>query len=369
MKNDLKILHFGLLKTINPGVKQQLICEQKAPKNLNWHVIFFSHDAINDGFMRQPAYPFSFFKKIRVLKYITLRVSAYSWLLKNADKFDVVVLRYPLGDPLLAFYARKLNNLFTIHHTKELDEIKSHSGFVSKIHQTIESLVSRVVLRQVSGIIGLTREILDYELDRIKPVIRPGFVSSNGIDTTTLHQLKDSRQDNIKLVCICSKPYVWQGLDLIVSDLINSNIQGVELHFIGDISPEMFGSDPRIFYHGMLTKSELEESLSVYDLGLGSFALYRKAMKEACTLKTRDYLAAGIPVYANHTDSGLPASFPFFINQPFDLTTAIKLANDFRKTTKESIRQASLPYIDKQELVEDLADWIIQCTESSSNRR
>lgn len=370
VQKKFRILHFGYARTLGPGVKRQILSEIQAANRLektDWHSIYFSHDQAHHNFMRSPSLLKGNWIFPKLTAYINLRVSAYRWLLSNYHNYDAILLRYPLGDPFLAFYARKLNHLFTIHHTKELDEIKSHRGLVSIAHQTIENIVSKVVLRKVQGIVGLTKEILDYELNRIKFKTIPGFVSSNGINTTTLSQLSDKRKDNIKLVCICSKPYAWQGLDLVVSELINSDIQNVELHFIGDITAEVFGNDPRIFYHGMLTQSELEDCLSIYDLGLGSFALYRKAMTEACTLKTRDYLASGIPVYANHVDSGLPEDFPFFINQPFNLKNAVELANSFRGTTKDSIREASLPYIDKQHLLEDLAEWIALKTSTIKN--
>jgi len=360
MNNNLKILHFGLLKTINPGIKQQLICEQKAPQNLNWHVTFFSHDPINEGFMRQPAYPISIFKTSRLLKYITLRVSAYSWLLKNAGKYDVIILRYPLGDPIIPLFFCKIKNFVTIHHTKELYEINPKTSLISRLQFNIETYVGKFILKRAMGVIGLTNEILEYEFDRISNFKKPGIVSANGVDTSIYPHSIDQRTGIIKLVVLCSKAYPWHGIDLIKHELIKNNRADVELHVIGNLDRTVLGEDKRVIYHGSVKPKELAKVLCQFDIGIGSLALHRNNMKEACILKTRDYLAAGLPVYATYKDSGLPLDFPYFINQPFNLNKAIELAISFRKESRSSITESAMPYIDKQVLIKKLSEWVNQ---------
>lgn len=358
MKKNLKILHFGLLKTINPGIKQQLICEQKVPTTLNWHVTFFSHDRVNEDFMRQPAYPISIFKTSKLLKYLTLRISAYYWLVKHADEFDVIILRYPLGDPIIPLFILKINNYLTIHHTKELHEINQRASLVSKLHFVIESYVGRFILKKAKGVIGLTKEILEYELSRVEDNTKPGFVSANGVDTALYTNINDYRTGSIKLAVLCSKAYPWHGVDLIKQELTNNNRSDVELHVIGNLDQSILGNDRRVIYHGRVKPEDLSNILCQCDIGIGSLALHRNEMKEACILKTRDYLAAGLPVYATYTDSGLPSDFPYFINQPFSIDKAVGLAIGFRKIDRATIADSATPYIDKQELVKRLSKWI-----------
>ncbi|UZE95159.1 glycosyltransferase family protein [Alkalimarinus alittae] len=360
MKKNLKILHFGLLKTINPGIKQQLICEQKAPTSLNWHVTFFSHDPVNEGFMRQPAYPISIFKTSRLLKYLTLRISAYYWLVKHADEFDIIILRYPLGDPIIPLFFLRINNYLTIHHTKELHEINPRTSLVSRLQFIIESYAGKLILKKAKGVIGLTKEILEYELDRIKGIEKPGVVSANGVDTDLFPPCKDCRSGVIKLVILCSRAYPWHGIDIIKRELKINNRADVEIHVIGNLERTALGKDKRVIYHGSVKPNDLANILCQFDMGIGSLALQRNNMKEACILKTRDYLAAGLPVYATYSDSGLPTEFPYFINQLFSLNKAIELAKNFRKTSRNLIIKTSRPYIDKQAQIKKLTEWINQ---------
>jgi len=362
--NTINILHFGLFKTMGAGVKQQLKDEltvsRELPPNINWEIAFFSHDQPSEAFMKQPTYPISIFKKSRILKYLILRLYAYSWLLKNKRNYDTVLLRYPLGDPILPYFIKHLDNFFTIHHTNELGEIDPSVSLLSKIHLWIEKHVGRFVLSRAQGVVGLTGEILEQELLRIPKSTKAGYVSPNGIDLKhkNLPQ-KDIREGPIKLVCVCSKPYPWQGIDLIVEKLIKSDLQDIELHLIGDMSSKDFSGDRRIIYHGLLPQNEIPNILALSDLGLGSFALYRKDMLEACTLKVREYLCNGVPVYANHIDSGLPLEYPYFVNQEFDIQRAYDIAKKFRQVSRQEIRESAEKHIDKKIVTERLANWVV----------
>jgi glycosyltransferase involved in cell wall biosynthesis len=363
-QNDsIKILHFGLFKTMGAGVKQQLIDEFSASKyldgNINWEIAFFSHDQPSEPFMKQPKYPLSWFKRSRLLRYLILRLSAYRWLLQNKHQYDAILFRYPLGDPTLPYFIRHIDNFFTIHHTNELGEIDPSSSLISKVHLWIEKRVGRFVLSRAKGVVGLTGEILDQELKRIPTISKNSYVTPNGIDLKRKTiSFPDTRGGTIKLVCVCSKAYPWQGIDLIVNGVVNSDIKDIELHLIGDISPNDFSGDSRIIYHGVLPPNEIPNILAHSDLGLGSFALYRKDMLEACTLKVREYLCYGLPVYAHHVDSGLPHDYCYFINQEFNVQKAYKMAKTFRKISRQDVRESAEEFIDKQHITQRLANWL-----------
>jgi len=357
-----RILHFGLLKTLSSGIKAQLDAEESAAGHLSddieWRICFFSHDAVDRAYMKRPAVRFPLFKHHPLGKYLRLRLGAYQWLRENAGYYDAILLRHPLGDPLLPHYLKDLNNVFTVHHTNELGEIDPNESWAKYIQYRIEQRAGKAVLGRTNGIVALTGEILEAEQKRAQPDPPAGYISPNGIDLNNIMMPQDRREGPIKLVSLCSKPYPWQGLDLITAALKGSDKQNIEIHLIGDISPQTFGSDPRLHYHGMVPHAQLAAKLGQFDLGLGSFALERKSMKEACTLKTREYLAAGLPVYAHHRDSGLPVDFPYFINAPFDVERAIDLAKTFRAIPRETIREMAAPYIDKHALLQRLAEWL-----------
>jgi hypothetical protein len=60
---------------------------------------------------------------------------------------------------------------------------------------------------------------------------------------------------------------------------------------------------PNMNFHGTLLKSEYQPLLDSAAVGIGTLALHRKSMDEACALKTREYLAHGLPVVLGYKDT------------------------------------------------------------------
>ena len=344
------------------GVKQQLSHEMTAANELSsscsWSIVFFTHDEPETHYMKKPFYIFSWLKKSRLGAYLSLRLTAYNWLRQNANKYDAVLIRYPLGDPILPLFCWRILNYFTVHHTKETGEIDPSSSILSRIHYLIEHLAGRFVISRSRGLVSLTNDINQYELTRIAPKAPPTFVLANGIQYSKDFKPHDKRTGTYKFVCICSKPYPWHGVDLILSEILKSDRTDFEVHFIGDFSSIEDPCDPRVKFLGSISPEHFEERLSCYDLGLGSFALNRNNMSEACILKTREYLHAGLPVYADYVDSGLPEDFEYFHRSHFKVDKACELANHFRAVSRVDIRESSRTHIEKSGRLRSLALWL-----------
>ena len=125
---------------------------------------------------------------------------------------------------------------------------------------------------------------------------------------------------------------------------------------MGDIAAAC--SDSRVVYHGVLSKEALTHLYQSMDLGLGTFGLHRKNMKEACTLKSREYLANGLAVVADHKDSALPEDFPFYIQHKFKLDLIVDIARKYRAYSKHEISLAATTYIDKKRWLIALKQWL-----------
>ncbi len=87
----------------------------------------------------------------------------------------------------------------------------------------------------------------------------------------------------------------------------------------------------KIILHGKLSQNELAAVASSCDIGLASFGFSRIGMEEGCTLKVREYLAEGIPVYSGHRDAGLPVDFPYYKIGPANMDTIINHALKMRR--------------------------------------
>ena len=83
-----------------------------------------------------------------------------------------------------------------------------------------------------------------------------------------------------------------------------------------------------------------------------------KGLTQACTLKVRDYLAAGVPVVSGHDDV-FPDDFPFYRRTGTDIDAMLAAAREWRAVDRLTVREAARPYIDKVELVRRLHEELV----------
>jgi len=138
----------------------------------------------------------------------------------------------------------------------------------------------------------------------------------------------------------------------------------VELHLVGDVltpdreAIDRLGLGDQVVLHGRLSLPALREQLAGADIGLASFGLGEAGIREACTLKVREYLAAGVPIYSGHVDAGLPTAFDFYKIGAADFSDIYTYANKMRKVGRLEVRERAQEYIDKGFLIRRLHNWL-----------
>lgn len=358
-----RYLHFNLHRTIPPGVVNQLIDEtcaiemNSSIKDIEWINKVFSHDIVDLPFCESVPHAEGAKLISSVSDYILLRKTAYRWLLRNSDDFHKVLVRYRMGDIFQYHYCKKLTGrYFTIHHTLEVPEARSRKGMPGLIESSLERLLGPGVLEGATGIIGVTREIINYELSRVKNP-KPSYCLPNGILLDNYPIIADSRSGILKILFVASAPLPWHGIDIITQAFTNST-EDFQLHMVGNLGGNKNKEDNRIIYHGQQDQKYINELACRCDVGLGAFALFRKNMKEACSLKVRQYLAQGLPVFSGHLDSGLPVKFEFYQIGELIVDKVLSYAEQCRKHDRVTIREAATPYIDKVKIMQGLVEWL-----------
>jgi hypothetical protein len=354
-----KILHFNIFKSVPKGVLNQIADEFRVKEKIEnidqWDIKVFSHDQTTFSFQEKVdcSYKNAFVKG--VMNYVLLRKKAYGWLAQVAAEYDAVFLRHRAGDVFEYLYSSQFGKYFTVHHTMEVPEARTRKFPLGLLESNLEKYTGPRILDRAQGIIGVTPEIVEYELSRIsKPM--PSFCHPNGIDVQQYCIVPDEREGVPKLLFVTSYDAPWHGIDLLLKNLTHSK-EKYELHLVGDVTLQT-GDDTRIVYHGLRDDRYIEALASKCDVGLSSFALSRKNMTQACPLKTRQYLAMGLPVYSGHMDSGLPLDFPYYKNGGLNMDELFKFTHNARSISREEVRSASCNYIDKRQLMEKLACWI-----------
>ncbi|MFO0594769.1 MAG: glycosyltransferase [Myxococcaceae bacterium] len=240
---------------------------------------------------------------------------------RELEAYDVIILRYPLAidlDPL-AFVEGTRAKIITVHHTREIDELLSAGRTAGAMARAlIEQVNGARVLRRVAGIAAVTDEIRRYELQRAGTV-RPSTVVANGIDVERVPQTGfvpfDGRE--LRMLFIASSHAPWHGTDRLLASLrsYRGPVQ-LRLEMIGGASGASPGTTERegpltIHHHGTLTGAPLDAVFRTANVAFSSLAMFRTGLREACVLKTREYVARGMPFVYGYDDVDLLEPQPF----------------------------------------------------------
>jgi hypothetical protein len=287
-------------------------------------------------------------------------------LKKQIPHYDFILFRYFPADPFSILCFNIYKNVFTIHHTFEVEELGSlYSGPLGYFVVQLEKLAGNLALNRVKGVLGITPEIIDYEVSRVENRSKLAkWHYPNGIDVKRIRVAEDHRNGPPAFLMVAYHYVSWHGLDLILEKL-KLCTNDFNFHIVGNVfesDKNKIQGDNRFILHGSLNLDQIRNLASQCDLGLTSFGLFRKGMTQACTLKTREYLALGLPVYSGHEDPAFPTQFPYFIFDPsLDVDKLFELGLNFREKNRTLIREAAVPYIDKLKIMETLINNLQTC--------
>ena len=252
----------------------------------------------------------------------------------NLDKYDRVILRYPFGDES-GLHFMEGRKIITEHHTDELAETAAKYQIASnplqkalrkEIH-SLESLYGGKILNKADKIVGMTDEIVSMEIRR-SAFSGKSRTIANGIDVSRIKHTGFKPFDGKSLTFAFVASHwntLWHGGDRLLKSLgayrgpvkFKLKIAGDA----GDLSKTASLSGVDIQTYGRLEGSALDEFMGDANIAVSTLGLFRKNMNQACSLKTREYTARGIPFIMAYDDpdlKGISESESFFLNFPND---------------------------------------------------
>jgi glycosyltransferase involved in cell wall biosynthesis len=258
------------------------------------------------------------------------------------ESYDAVLLRFP-KTPLnyQLVFSRYGYKIVTIHNTDEIGELSVKKTLKRRILIWLVKLIGSSLLRRVAGIIGVTEEIRCAELRKARPHIPLSTVVTNGIDVEAVPFTGFKRYDGLELhlVFVASHFQPWHGCDLLLAGLAHHHAETVVLHIVGEVDEELrlmannIGDNNRVFLHGPLSGDSLDRVMSQATLAVGSLAIHRNGMRQACTLKVREYISRGIPFFYAYNDPDIPGDVVWALRfngdeQPIEIPRIIAFARD-----------------------------------------
>lgn len=353
----MKVLHATGKITPSKGQVMQLSGEMEAANNLGlkWDTkihcpkgsnvaglsVHFSSEISVDDYS-------NFFQK--VLIWPKFRKDFYEWVKSQEDFYDVILLRYNFHDPYQYLYLKTATKpVYLIHHTKEVEELRSENGAIGLMRSILEKIIGKLCLQHAFGVIGVTQEIADYEKSRSNNKKLKALDYPNGTDTDSMPVLSKTSNEIPNLLFVAGMFAPWHGVDILLESIRHST-KDFKLHLIGKLEPEdlnLAKQDERVIVHGVLNRDEIPVIASQCDIAIDSLALNRKSMMYSCSLKTRDYLAMGLPVYSGCLDVFEP-QFKYYKTDEPKIEKILAFASEMKEAPRQEVHDAAKPYIDKQ---------------------
>ena len=359
-----RIVHLTVYGKLPSGIRNQIKWEQAASKHLVG--VAWSSLAVHEG---APVETFE--RRIpSVFRLILLR-NLYGWFIafRLARTCDVLLLRHMVSDPFVLICAPLIRNRISVHHSREWEELPLiRPGAIGRLAGLIEQFTGLVSVRCAIGVLGVTTEISRFQVAHRAPS-KPAGLYANGIYLDAVQVVDDDRKANdLNIVFMSNTFSEWHGLDRLV-DAVRDSLarpENLTFHIIGHLSNLQksqiveLGSRSALFrLHGFLDASAYRHLLALADVGLGSFAMDRQNLREGATLKVREMLGIGLPVYSGHVDTAIPSDFLFYQSvSEINLSDLSSFARSMKQFSRLHVRTASAPFIDKVSTMQVAADWL-----------
>lgn len=347
----LRVLHSAHMRTPKVGVIRQMEYEQFAADELGipWHSRMVCH-----GYVDSPVTV----KIDTAGGYTSFKKKYYQWLEEQSSSYDLIMLRYAKNDPFQYQFIKNCSvPVVTMHHTMEVYELVGNGNLKSRMLAEIERFVGRLTLQKVSAIAAVTNEIGTYQKVRSgqsdKTVIHYGNGAVYGENPVLPQQ--NLTADCHEFIFLSSEFPVWMGLDLLFAAAQTCK-RMFKVHIVGsltDVQKTMLSADERFVAHGYLDSQNVDKLMSVCTLGLSTFGIHRKRFTEGNTLKTREYLRAGLPVYAGHKDV-FDDSFRFHRDGVADFVDILSFADEMVSVDRKEVSEAARPIIEKKRVLEKM---------------
>lgn len=302
-----------------------------------------------------------------------LSLLVWKRLSKLLNKYDAVVSRWTVPSPQ---FLREVCNrpVFTEHHSIEAEELKGKKGLESRILELMERKYAPQILGRAKGIIAVTNEIRAYELGRsIRP--RPTLVLPNGVclNSVQFRPAPSYSGGALHIAFLSNRFSYWQGLDRMLTGLADWRVRSPKLvlHLLGEVNKAQKADIKRldleemIQYHGVLREEALENVMSICHIAMGSLAVHRKGLTEACALKVREYTARGLPFVIAYDDPDYPDELPWVLrlekdDSPVPIEKLIGFAERMTQIfgVSQSMRSYAEHYLSWKNKVINLSDFV-----------
>lgn len=346
----MKIAYISLhwARTFSSGVGKKIHRQIETWKLLGHEVRLFMHSETRRDPNLLPGEKFFYPSQAGITQRELGRVRAAKKMLQAVKKYqpDIIYLRYGI-------YVYPLHRLASIAPVVEeinTNDIEQHKE-LGLAYSLYNRLTRGLFLNSVSGLNCVSRELAESPVfTRYK---KPTQVIANGIDLAQLQSLAPPVNRLPRLLFLGAPGNSWHGIDKISK--LAQLLPDIHIDIIGYKSlPKGLPAPENLSLHGYLSSQDYFSVLKQADAAISSLAMHRVKLHEASPLKSREYLAYGLPVILAYKDTDLDQLDVDYLlkipNTENNILTHGKLIRDFAYAMrgKRVNREEIAPYIDSR---------------------
>ncbi|CAH9056714.1 hypothetical protein PSECIP111854_01849 [Pseudoalteromonas sp. CIP111854] len=208
----------------------------------------------------------------------------------------------------------------------KLQRSSSLKGFITYVYNLVTKPFYH---RCLSAVVSVTKE-LSTSVSVGNVAIVPNSIDIEGF------KYRKEVNSSLSILFVGTPGLMWHGLD-ILNQLAKATNGTLQFHVVGMERDVLSDPAENIHFHGYLPMDEYADIAKRCSVGMGTLALHRKGMKEACPLKVREYLAAGLPVILPYEETAFLDEEPSWIlkiNSSQDVLDSKTITNVVKFTQK-----------------------------------
>ncbi len=212
---------------------------------------------------------------------------------------DVIYLRYGI----FVFPVQRLCQIAPVIEDVTTNDLIQHKD-LGVAFDLYNRLTRGILLRRIQGLVSISHELA------LSPVFasfrKPTVVIANGIDLDSFQILPAPSNDKPRLVFVGTPTagFAAHGIDKLIA--LAGYCPDLHIDIIGYNGPlENQPLSANVTFHGFLPPERYRVLLAAADVAVSSLGFHRIGLEEASPLKSREYLAYGLPMVIPYIDTDL----------------------------------------------------------------
>lgn len=247
-------------------------------------------------------------------------------------------------------------------------------SFSSKMVSMMEKIYRKQLRRYVTRIVTFSNYQNIFGIKTIN--------TGNGIDVESISPRVVRQKDDVLNLIAVAVLENWHGYDRLIRGLgkyykENGN-RNIVFHLVGDGNclsqykemAERFNLKNHVVFYGYMTKKEIDNIYDKCDIAVESLGWHRSKVSMGTSIKTREYLAKGLPIVASTPMDIFPEGWKYAYyapidDSPIDINEVLHFYDEIvsikpEKELAEEIRNIAVEKCDMSVTMKSIIDYYLE---------